>query len=63
MIALKKNAVEELRKILKEEYALDMSFEQASEVGSALVKYFEILLKAQHKIKEKNGKDDDTRIQ
>lgn len=41
---LREATIQELRQILKEDYGLNISFEEASEIAHALTSYYEIVL-------------------
>ena len=42
---LSKQAIEEYQKIFKEEYGQELTFAEAEEQGTRLLKFFEILIK------------------
>lgn len=42
---LSEPTIQELRQILKEDYGLNVSFEEAAEIANTLTSYYEIVLK------------------
>jgi len=50
---ISKKSIEELQLILKEEFYKDVSFEEAAEIASGLVGYFDLLAKLHHRIQKK----------
>lgn len=50
--------VEELKIIIKEDYQLELSQEEASEVASTLVEYFELLVKMDSETKNEDKEEE-----
>lgn len=48
---LSKPTIEELQKIILEEYKVSLNFAEVSEIGDKLVGYFSLLAKINHKTK------------
>lgn len=53
---LSKQAIEEYRKIFKEEFGQDITEAEAEEQGTRLLKFFEILIKVDQRSKTKSIK-------
>jgi len=53
---LSHKAVEEYRKIFKKEFGEDISYEEAEQQGTRLLKLFEILIQVDHKVKQEKEK-------
>lgn len=49
---LSKTRVEELQRIMKEEYGKEMSYSEAHNFGTKLVGYFDLLVKIDHRVKK-----------
>jgi hypothetical protein len=50
MVQISKEHIFELQQIIKEEYAREVSFSEASEIASGLVGYFDLLAKLYHRM-------------
>lgn len=56
---VKKELLEELRQIIKEDYDEDIDDRQLYLIGNGMVKYFDLLAKIYHRMqKNKQAKDD-----
>ncbi len=53
---LSKETIEELQKILKEDYGKNLSMSEASEVANTLVAYFDLLAEIYYRTKIKEEK-------
>lgn len=49
MSELRKETIEDLRKIIRNEYGRDLSFRETSEIARGLVGYFNLLAEISHK--------------
>jgi hypothetical protein len=56
---LSKELVLELQQIIKEEYGRDVTYEDAYEIGSGMVGYFDLLAKLNYRIKQGKYKKSD----
>jgi len=54
--------LQELKKIIKEEYTRDLSVEEISQIGNGLVGYFDLLAKIKHEENENENKTSTTKI-
>ena len=52
---LTKESIEKYQEIFMKNYGYEISFEEAREQGENLVRYFELLLKADRQGKDKSG--------
>jgi len=54
-----KQSIEELQKIILEEYGRKLDFNQVSEIANGLVGYFDLLAKINYRIEQNHDKDKD----
>jgi len=57
MPELSRERVEELRRIFKEEYGVEYTYEEAWEAAHNLVGFFDLLLKVDQRQKQKKGEN------
>jgi hypothetical protein len=55
-MAISKETVMELKKIIKEDYGKDLSYDKAWEIAHDLVGYFDLLAKIYHRTKQEEKK-------
>ena len=58
MALVRKELLDELEQIIKEEYCLELSQKEVSNVGNSLVQYFETLIKINQIYETQGGQND-----
>ncbi|OGZ10441.1 MAG: hypothetical protein A3D65_00690 [Candidatus Lloydbacteria bacterium RIFCSPHIGHO2_02_FULL_50_13] len=59
-MSVSKERLEEFKKIMKEDYGKDLANDEAFDAANNLVGFFDLLLKLDHKDKQKNSKSPKT---